>query len=498
MQFNSRSVNPATAKHQCLVVGIYEDHSLSVTAALVNAASSGHLQRILKRGDIAGKTGETLLLHDVPNIKAERVLLVGLGPVDAGDGARFVKIAAATITALHNTGSKSVLCCLGEAPAGDKNLYWKTRRLVEQFYAGLYQFNAMRGTSTAKAINLTQVDLLLADKTDNKDTKRGIKDGNAIAAGTALAKDLGNMPANICTPTYLANTAKGLAKDYASVTTQILEEAEMKKLGMGSLLSVSQGSAEPAKLIVMHHKGGKAKEAPHVLVGKGITFDICGISLKPPATMYEMIYDMCGAAAVLGTMRTVAELNLPINVICVIAAAENMPSGTASRPGDIVKTMSGQTVEILNTDAEGRLVLCDALTYIDKFKPATVIDVATLTGAVVVALGAHASAVYANDEELARNLNQAGEDTLDRVWRMPLWEDYQVQLKSAFADMTNTGGRDAGSITAACFLARFTRKYRWAHLDIAGTAHRANGSDKASTGRPVNLLCQYLMDQAAH
>jgi leucyl aminopeptidase len=272
----------------------------------------------------------------------------------------------------------------------------------------------------------------------------------------------------------------------------------MKKLGMGSLLSVSQGSAEPAKLIVMHHKGGKAKEAPHVLVGKGITFDTGGISLKPPATMYEMIYDMCGAAAVLGTMRTVAELNLPINVICVIAAAENMPSGTASRPGDIVKTMSGQTVEILNTDAEGRLVLCDALTYIDKFKPATVIDVATLTGAVVVALGAHASAVYANDEELARNLNQAGEDTLDRVWRMPLWEDYQVQLKSAFADMTNTGGRDAGSITAACFLARFTRKYRWAHLDIAGTAHRANGSDKASTGRPVNLLCQYLMDQAAH
>ena len=356
----------------------------------------------------------------------------------------------------------------------------------------------MRGTSTAKAINLTQVDLLLADKTDNKDTKRGIKDGNAVAAGTALAKDLGNMPANICTPTYLANTAKGLAKDYASVTTQILEEAEMKKLGMGSLLSVSQGSAEPAKLIVMHHKGGKAKEAPHVLVGKGITFDTGGISLKPPATMYEMIYDMCGAAAVLGTMRTVAELNLPINVICVIAAAENMPSGTASRPGDIVKTMSGQTVEILNTDAEGRLVLCDALTYIDKFKPATVIDVATLTGAVVVALGAHASAVYANDEELARNLNQAGEDTLDRVWRMPLWEDYQVQLKSAFADMTNTGGRDAGSITAACFLARFTRKYRWAHLDIAGTAHRANGSDKASTGRPVNLLCQYLMDQAAH
>ena len=496
MQFTSRSVNPVKAKHQCLVVGLYENSQLSATASLLDQASKGHLQRILKRGDISGKAGETLVLHDVPNITAQRVLIVGLGSQDRGDGAGFVKIAAATIAALQKTQATSTLCCLGEAQVSDRDLYWKSRRLVEQFHAGVYRFNSMRGTSSGAPVYLQQVDLLVSDKADSKGVKRAIKDGSAIALGTNTAKDLANSPGNICTPTYLAQQSKKLAKTYSSLTTTVLEEADMKKLGMGSLLSVSQGSAEPAKLIVIRHKGGKVKDAPHVLVGKGITFDTGGISLKTPGTMYELIYDMCGAASVIGAIHTVAELNLPINVIAVIAAAENMPSSTASRPGDIVKTMSGQTVEILNTDAEGRLVLCDALTYIDKFNPATVIDVATLTGAVVVALGSHASAVYANDEDVAQRINQAGENTLDRVWRMPLWDDYQSQLNSAFADMTNTGGRDAGSITAACFLARFTKKYRWAHLDIAGTAHRANGSDKAATGRPVNLLCQYLMDQA--
>ncbi|MFT7090878.1 MAG: leucyl aminopeptidase, partial [Candidatus Azotimanducaceae bacterium] len=297
--------------------------------------------------------------------------------------------------------------------------------------------------------------------------------------------------------TYLAEQSKKLAKKYVSVTTQVLGEKQMEKLGMGSFLSVGHGSIEPSKMIVMQHKGGKVKDAPHVLVGKGITFDTGGISLKPPGTMYEMIYDMCGAASVFGAMKTVAELNLPINVVAVIAAAENMPSDRATRPGDIVKSMSGQTIEILNTDAEGRLVLCDALTYVEKFKPATVIDVATLTGAVVVALGTQASAVYANDDALAADIEAAGTTTHDRVWRMPLWEDYQQQLNSSFADMTNIGGPAAGSITAACFLARFTKKYRWAHLDVAGTAFNGGMSTKAATGRPVYLLTQYLMDRAA-
>ncbi|MCS5585610.1 MAG: leucyl aminopeptidase, partial [Pseudomonadales bacterium] len=272
---------------------------------------------------------------------------------------------------------------------------------------------------------------------------------------------------------------------------------EIEKLGMGAFMSVTRGSGQPGKLIVITHKGGKPKDAPHVLVGKGITFDTGGISLKPGGGMHEMIWDMCGAASVFGTMVAIAEQGLAMNVVGVIAAAENMPSGDASRPGDIVTTMSGQTVEILNTDAEGRLVLCDALTYIDQFNPKTVIDVATLTGACVIALGSHASAMYANDDGVASDLTQAGEDSLDRVWRMPLWEDYQVQINSAFADMANIGGREAGSITAACFLARFTKKYRWAHLDVAGSAFKGSGPSKGSTGRPVSLLFEYLNNLAA-
>jgi len=300
----------------------------------------------------------------------------------------------------------------------------------------------------------------------------------------------------VCTPTYLADKAIELAKKYKNITTNIVNEKEIERLGMGAFMSVSRGSEQPGKLIIMEYKGGEAKAEPHVLVGKGITFDTGGISLKPGTSMQEMIYDMCGAASVFGTIVAIAEQNLPLNVVGAIAAAENMPSGDASRPGDIVTTMSGQTVEILNTDAEGRLVLCDALTYIDKFKPATVIDIATLTGACVVALGSHATALYANDDDIAENLNTASEESLDRVWRMPLWEDYQTQLNSAFADMANVGGREAGSITAACFLARYAKKYRWAHLDIAGTAFKGGGPGKGSTGRPVPLLFKYLNDRA--
>jgi leucyl aminopeptidase len=495
MQFSVRSINPSKAKHHCLIVGLYENSQLSDTATLIDQASKGQLQRILKRGDITGKTGETLLLQDLPHIIAPRVLLVGLGNKLSSTAADYIKIVTAAIGALRKTQSDDALCCLFEAAAGNQPVYWKARRLVEVFEAGVYQFSRMKGTSLVSKTVLSQIDLLVTEPVDKKIAKQAIKDGVAVAKGTALCKDLGNMPANICTPTYLAKAAKQLAKDYPTLTTTIMDEAEMKKLGMGSLLSVSQGSAEPAKLIVMRHKGGKLKDAPHVIVGKGITFDTGGISLKPGPGMGEMIYDMCGAASVLGTMQTISEMNLPVNIIGVVAAAENMPSGTASRPGDIVKTMSGQTVEILNTDAEGRLVLCDALTYVDKFNPATVIDIATLTGAAVVALGSHPSAMYANDEDVAQRLNAAGEETRDRVWRMPLWDEYQSQIDSNHADMQNIGGKEGGSITAACFLARFTKKYRWAHLDIAGTAWKSSGADKGSTGRPVNLLTQYLMDQ---
>src|SRR5690606_25789192 len=323
---------------------------------------------------------------------------------------------------------------------------------------------------------------------------RGLTLGSAIAKGVNLARNLGDLPGNICTPTYLANEAKRLARNQPRLSAKILEEKQTKELGMGALLSVSAGSDEPAKLIVLEYRGGGKNDAPVALVGKGITFDTGGISLKPGAGMDEMKYDMCGAASVLGTFQTLLELQLPLNVVGIIPASENMPNGRATKPGDIVTSMSGQTIEILNTDAEGRLVLCDALTYSERFKPKVVIDIATLTGACVIALGAHASGLYSNRDELAQALLAAGQQSNDRAWHMPLWDDYQKQLDSNFADMANIGGREGGSITAACFLSRFTKKFAWAHLDVAGTAWKS-GSAKGATGRPVPLLVQYLLNQ---
>ena len=496
MQFVAKTANPVKNRSQAVVVGIYDDQSLTPSAKLIDKASKGYLKKVAKRGDIAGKVGQSLTLHDVPGINAQRLVLVGLGNPENTDGPKFIKVATAAINAIKGLPIKSSLVCLLDAEAGDKDLHWKTRRLVEQFIAATYELHDFRGKAPEESQKVETVELLIEDKADADTVDQGITEGAAVAVGVEAAKTLGNTPANICTPTYLAEQAQQLAKDYDSITTQIIDEKQAAKLGMNSFLSVGNGSEQPSKMIVMQHKGGKPKDAPHVLVGKGITFDTGGISLKPGGTMWEMIYDMCGAASVFGAMKTVAELNLPINVVTVIAAAENMPSDRATRPGDIVKSMSGQTIEILNTDAEGRLVLCDALTYVEKFKPATVIDVATLTGACIVALGNQASALYANDDDLAADIDSAGIETHDRVWRMPLWEEYQQQLTSAFADMINIGGPGAGSITAACFLARFTKQYRWAHLDVAGTAFRGGmGKTKAATGRPVYLLTQYLLDR---
>ena len=497
MKYGTRAANPAKARTQCAIVGVYENGQLSPSAKVLDKASKGYLKKILKRDDISGKANQTLLLHDVPNISATRVLLVGLGNEKSMNSAKYAEIARTVIGKMKATSSRTNLCCLLEVNVPDRNIEWKTQKIIESFEAGLYSFTEMKGKPPVKKDSIESVDLLLADKSELETVLGAIAAGSALTVGISSAKTLGNLPGNICTPTYLANQAKQLAKDYSSITTKVIEEKEMEKLGMGAFMSVSRGSVQPGKLIVITHKGGNTKEAPHVLVGKGITFDTGGISLKPGAGMHEMIWDMCGAASVFGTMVAIAEQGLAMNVIGVVAAAENMPSGDASRPGDIVKTMSGQTVEILDTDAEGRLVLCDALTYIDQFNPKTVIDIATLTGACVVALGSHASAMYANDDGIAEDLTRAGEDSLDRVWRMPLWDEYQVQINSAFADMANIGGREAGSITAACFLARFTKKYRWAHLDVAGSAFKGSGPSKGSTGRPVSLLFEYLNNLAA-
>ena len=497
MKYGTRTGNAAKARTQCAIVGVFENVKLSPSARVLDKASKGYLTKVLKRGDISGKTNQTLVLHDVPNVGATRVLLVGLGNEADMNSAKYASIAKTVLGKIKAISSRTNLCCLLEVNVPGRNINWKTQRIVESFEAGLYSFTKMKGKPPKNVSPIESVDLLIDDKSEFKTVLSAIAAGSALTAGINSAKTLGNLPGNICTPTYLADQAKQLAKDYSSITTKIIEEKEIERLGMGAFMSVTRGSVQPGKLIVITHKGGKAKEAPHVLVGKGITFDTGGISLKPGAGMHEMIWDMCGAASVFGTMLAIAEQGLAMNVVGVIAAAENMPSGDASRPGDIVKTMSGQTVEILNTDAEGRLVLCDALTYIDQFNPKTVIDVATLTGACIVALGSHASAMYANDDGVAADLTKAGEDSLDRVWRMPLWEDYQVQINSAFADMANIGGREAGSITAACFLARFTRKYRWAHLDVAGSAFKGSGPSKGSTGRPVSLLFEYLNNLAA-
>ena len=497
MKYGTHTGNAVKAKSQCAIVGVYENCQLSPSAMLLDQASKGYLKKVLKRGDISGNINQTLILHDVPDIGAVRVLLVGLGKKKAMTSAKYAGIAKTVIGKIKAISSRTNLCCLLEVDVPNRDIDWKTRRIIESFEAGLYSFTEMKGKPPEKTDAIESVDLLVNDKSELKAVTGAIAVGNALTAGINSSKRLGNLPGNVCTPTYLAEQAKRLAKDYLSITTKVIEEKEIEKLGMGAFMSVTQGSVQPGKLIVITHKGGKAKEAPHVLVGKGITFDTGGISLKPGGGMHEMIWDMCGAACVFGTMLAIAEQGLAMNVIGVIAAAENMPSGDASRPGDIVKTMSGQTVEILNTDAEGRLVLCDALTYIDKFNPKTVIDVATLTGACIVALGSHASAMYANDDGVAADLTKAGEDSLDRVWRMPLWDDYQVQINSPFADMANIGGREAGSITAACFLARFTKKYRWAHLDVAGSAFKGSGPSKGSTGRPVSLLFEYLNNLAA-
>jgi leucyl aminopeptidase len=377
---------------------------------------------------------------------------------------------------------------------------WKAAQIAEIGQDVDYRFDVMKGKAAqeekAKSVKrVAKVAVAFIEKSEGKLAESGLKQGLALAAGVSLTKDLGNLPPNVCTPTYLADQAKAMGKQYG-LQVEVLDRDQIAKLGMGSFLGVAQGSAQPPKLIVLQHKKGKKSQKPVVLVGKGITFDTGGISIKPGAEMDEMKYDMCGAASVLGTFKAIAEMDLPLNVVGVIPTCENMPDGTAIKPGDVLTSMSGQTIEVLNTDAEGRLILCDALTYAERFEPAAVVDIATLTGACVIALGHHASGLFSNNDKLAQELLAAGETAHDRAWHMPLWEDYQPQLDSNFADMANIGGRAGGSITAACFLSRFTKKYEWAHLDIAGTAWKS-GKDKGGTGRPVPLLTEFLVKRAA-
>jgi leucyl aminopeptidase len=479
----------------CLIVGIYESGKLSAAAAEIDAASSGAIKRLLKRGDLSGELGESRLLGSVQNTRADRIVVAGLGRREKFGVPEFRQAMGAAVRALKGCKTKDVVNYLTLEDVKGTSAYYLTRYTVEAIGTGLYDFEEMKSVRKNVKTPIGKIGVALKDRGEQSAASTGAEHADAIVAAMTLAKDLANLPANVCTPTYLARTAERLARQHNSIKTQVLSEAAMKRLNMNSLLSVTNGTVEPAKLIVMQYRGSSAREKPVVLVGKGITFDTGGISLKPGPGMDEMKYDMCGAASVIATMAAIAKLKLPINVTVVVPTCENLPSGTATRPGDIVTSMSGQTIEILNTDAEGRLVLCDAMTYARRFKPAVMIDVATLTGACVIALGHHRTAIMSNSDDLAKSIADAGIAADDRGWHMPLGDEYDQQLKSNFADFANVGGREGGAITAAAFLAKFAEGLTWAHLDIAGTAWRS-GSKKGATGRPVPMLTEFLLKRA--
>jgi leucyl aminopeptidase len=494
VEFSIKTGTPENTKSGCIVIGVFEPRKLSLTAQALGKAARAHLSAVLRRGDMEGRSGATLLLHGVPGIAAERVLLVGLGKQEEFRDKAYRDAVAAAVRALKDTGSAEALITLGELTVGKRDLGWRVRQAVLAANETLYRFDRLKSKKDDAQPALARLSFSAPAGKEGKAAQEALAQGEAIAQGANLTRDLGNLPGNICTPTYLAGQAQKLAKEFR-LKCEVLDRARMEKLGMGSLLSVAKGSHQPPRFIVLQYHGGKAKARPVVLVGKGITFDSGGISLKPGPEMDEMKYDMSGAASVLGALRAAAQMKLALNIVALIPTTENMPGGSASRPGDVVTSMSGQTIEILNTDAEGRLILCDALTYAERFDPECVVDIATLTGACVIALGHVATGLLGNDDKLAQELLEAGQAASDRAWQLPLWEDYQEQLKSNFADMANIGGRAGGTITAACFLARFTKKYRWAHLDIAGTAWRS-GKEKGSTGRPVPLLAHFLMKRA--
>lgn len=493
MRFTVKASDPTTLSTPCLVLGVFEDGTLPDITAQVDKAAGKVISKIICAGDIKGKIGDLLLLQKVDGCRAQRLLLVGCGKPKDFDAKKYAAICRNIFRTLQKHNLAETAVALAALDVKDSGAERKAELLARSFVSNSYQYITTKPKAT-RLFSVEDVTVLLSEAKDRNPANRGITRGAAVARGMNIAKELGNLPANICTPTYLGKQALQLARKHSKVLqTQVLSEAQMRRLGMHMLLSVGNGSAESSALIIMQYRGAPASEQPHVIVGKGITFDTGGICLKPGPGMDEMKFDMCGAASVLGTMNAICELKPAINVIGVIASAENMPSGTATKPGDVVTTMSGQTVEILNTDAEGRLVLGDALTYIERFKPKTVVDIATLTGACITALGTVVSGLMSNDDALADALYQRGIDSLDPVWRLPLWDEYQEQLKSNFADIANIGGPKAGTITAACFLSRFTKKYKWAHLDIAGTAW-LQGGEKGATGRPVPLLVEYLLN----
>jgi leucyl aminopeptidase len=495
MDFVAKNGNLETQRTGCIVVGVYEGGKLSPSAMELDAISGHALNEAVSRGDLDGEVGATLLLTAIPRVASQRVLLVGLGPErEFVESSYHAALCAATRT-LRTTGAAEATLCLNELSVNGRDGAWKIEQAVLAVMDGMYRFDKLKSEPPKQKRALEKVIVHVADRSEASAAEGAIGRAVAIAEGIRLAKDLGNLPANVCTPTYLAEQARELGSHYG-FDVKILDRGDVEKLGMHAFLAVAGGSRQPPKLIVIEYHGGPRDAPPVVLVGKGITFDTGGVDIKSSAAMEQMKFDMCGAASVFGALRAAARMRLRLNVVGIIPAAENMPDGNAMKPGDVVTTMSGQTVEILDTDSEGRLVLSDALTYAEKYKPAVVIDVATLTGAIVSAVGEIATGVFSNDDALVREVLDAADSAWDRAWHMPLWQEYQDTFKSNIADFANVGPNGDCAITAACFLSRFTKRYPWVHLDIAGTASKS-GEDKGATGRPVALLVHFLASRAA-
>ncbi len=488
MRYETTTESITEVVTDCVVLPVWKDGRLGDNAQTLDAALNGALSAVLASGDYVWEgSDDKHLLHNPAGCAAGRVLLVGAGERDKcgpKEAAKFLSQALKAVLARNMPHAHFVLADLA---VNDIDINWLAARLAQEAETAAYRYVTTKEDKKRKAV-LNR----LSVPATSESLEDAMRRGEAIGQGVNRARQLGNLPANVCTPTYLANHARDLANDHKAIEVEVLDEARMKELGMGCFLSVTAGSIEEAYLIVLHYRGADEDTKPVCLVGKGVTFDTGGISIKPSPAMDEMKFDMCGSAAVLGVMSAIANLKMPVNVVGLVAASENMPSGGATKPGDIVTSMSGKTVEILNTDAEGRLLLCDALTYAERFEPSHVIDIATLTGAAIAAFGNEANVVMGNDQPLLDRLLQCGQDCLDRAWQLPLWSEYQKQLDSNFADIANIGGKHAGTITAGCFLSRFTEKFKWAHLDIAGSAWLSNGAAKGATGRPVALLTEFL------
>ncbi|HEB59974.1 MAG TPA: leucyl aminopeptidase [Gammaproteobacteria bacterium] len=500
MEIRVKHTDIGQHKTDCAVIAVYEKRKLSTAGKALDQLAGGALTQVLKSGDMDGKSGQSLLLHGLSGLPCTRVLLIGLGREKDLAEKSFHEAVTQAWRSLSGTGARDATFYFSELAVGKHDTDWNIYQAARLLRHASYRYDTTRSKDDNGKPALRRLVLDVAEKRRLERARRALAEGDAVGEGMNLARELGNLPGNICTPSYLASEARKLARSCTAMSAQVLDQKAMEKLGMGSLLSVAKGSRQPPRFIILEYRGVRGTKAkpvrPVVLVGKGITFDSGGVSIKPSAAMDEMKFDMCGAASVLGTFRALAQLQPKAHVIGLVPSCENMPDGAANKPGDVVTAMSGKTIEVLNTDAEGRLILCDALTYAEKYKPRAVIDIATLTGACVVALGKHATGMLGNDDKLMHDLAQHGRDTGDRVWQLPLWDEYQDQLKSNFADIANIGGRDAGTITAACFLSRFTEKMKWAHLDIAGTAWES-GSNKGATGRPVPLLTRYILSKAA-